>query len=151
MARLANIGCIECSSITILVGDTSEFIITLGIGVAILLATTSVVMVMPVDAVTDVTSEPQLDPMTSGEGSAVFGTMLLHTSASACSSFVFSSGILGVIGVEVQVLVVGVVVVRLMHVLIEGIIGIIGMTTGRYFMLIDVLTETQLYSLVTCG
>lgn len=44
----------------------------------------------------------------------------------------FSSGILGVIEAElVDVLVVGVVVVKVMHVLIEGMIGIIGMTTGK--------------------
>lgn len=109
---------------------------TFGMGVAILLATTSVVIVIPVDVVTEVTRE-LFEPMSNGEGSAVLGTMLLHTSASACNSLVFNSGIFGVIGAEVQVLVVGVDVVKLIQVLIEGIIGIIGMTTGRrsYYMI----------------
>lgn len=65
-----------------------------------------------------------------GEGNAVFGTILLHTSANDCNSFVFSSGSFGVKEVVVVVLAV-VGVVKLMHVLIEGIIGIMGMTTGR--------------------
>lgn len=69
------------SSVMILDSDTREFITTLGIGVAMLLAT-SVDMVMPVDVVTEVDRE-LLEPKRNGDGRAVLGTMLLQTSANA--------------------------------------------------------------------
>lgn len=75
-------------------------------------------------------TSPPLPPLgPPPEGNAVFGAMLLQTSASACNSFVFNSGILEVSGAVVVVLVVG--VVKLMHVLIDGIMGIMGMTTAK--------------------
>lgn len=94
---------------------------------------TSVLIVIAVAEVTEVSRELELrDPASRGEGNAVLGTILLQTSANACSSFVFSSGIFGVCGAELaEVVVVGVVVVKVMHVLMEGIMGIMGMTTGR--------------------
>lgn len=52
-------------------------------------------------------------------------TTVLHTSANACKLVVFTSGTV----IWHTVVAVDVVVVKLMHVLTEGIIGIIGMTT----------------------
>lgn len=90
-----------------------------------------------------------------GEGNALFGTMLLHTSASACNSFVFSSGSFGV-NEDVVVVLAVVGVVKLMHVLIEGMIGMIGMTTGRERENFNTGRHGYLFvhkinSLVTCG
>lgn len=61
-------------------------------------------------------------------GSTIVSTpvTLLHTSASACSCDVFTSGTLTALELDTVVVVV---VVRLMHVLMDGNIGITGITT----------------------
>lgn len=62
-----------------------------------------------------------------GIGVTFVAVTVLQTSANACSWFVLTSGIFAQAELEVVV----VVVVKLMHVLTEGKIGIIGITTTR--------------------